>query len=274
MTITISELQEQLADAIGGVVVEPLGTDAFRVLVPTGRVAHDWAVLAVERHEGTWVLSDGGQTSRMLDQDFGSVIDVMRCAGAPFSIEGDQLLARADDASLAGTVLSYAHHVTAVPVVWQVRQCMEDEEPVARSVSPPLRMARHTIDLAAPRLRTPGHQHLLHIDTPVSGRGETTRAPLAVKRTATEHRPALVAAYIDATASGQAVTSAKRATSFLFDVLGELTFAKYLVVQGEQSDMVKLRAFYDHWQVNVVAEDDQERLLDDIAESANILLPV
>src|SRR3546814_19590074 len=77
----------------GPVVVEGAGSSII-INVPTGRYAHDRTTLALERSGDECVISDGGQLSALLMSDFGAIVDVMECAGAPFVAERGQIVAR------------------------------------------------------------------------------------------------------------------------------------------------------------------------------------
>lgn len=273
MTMTTAKLTSQLTEALGSIVVDQVSEHAYRVMVPTGRMVHDWTSLAVERLGDEWVLSDGGQLRHLLAEDLTAVAELMRCAGAPFAVESGQIVARSTDEDLAHTVLSYVHHVVATPVVWQVRQCMEDDTSDARPISSTRQMARRTYEQL--RSRLPSH-HLpfVRLDARVAARGESTIAPLSVMREQRDLTPRMVASFVDLESTGQAIVASKRSTAFLLEVVRDRAIPKYVVVRGDDSAVDHMRTFWDDSNVSVIEEAAQEPLLDDAAEQIDALLTV
>ena len=273
MTVTTDQLSERLSSAFGTVAVDELGPGAFRVLIPTGRMAHDWTTIAVEQvANGEWVLSDAGQTAHLLGSDFDSIAELMECAGAPFApVSSDQLVASCTDDRLVETLLSYAHHLVAVPVVWQAQQCWSAGASAART-APIIVMARSMRARIAERLAYPSHRGFLHVDRAIVGRGMTTRCPLTIDRTPQSKRPELVASFVDTTTTRSSVTNAERSASFLYQVLEGLEIPKYLVVRGSAERVETYGAFYDEFNVTTLSEDVPDLLLDQAAEVIGTLV--
>jgi len=268
-TTSASDLGVALESSLGRVHVRAVGDEALVVEMPSARMEHDWTTVIVEWTSSEWVLSDGGITSLLLDSDFERTAEVGACAGAPFVVEGHQLVHRAPkDRALAPLVLTFQHHLAAMPGIRQAVACATASGPA--STSPALLMAQTSRELIAGRTSRVRAQ-LVHVGGYVERSSERVRVPLSIS--ATTRRPALVASYVDLLGTGQGAAAAKRTTSFLLDVVADLAIPKYVVANGRPEQLYDLEHFYEPRQVNVVPFDSQDRLIDDALEVLEQLLP-
>lgn len=237
-------LSSALSEAFGSLAVEAVSDSALRVLVPSGRHSHDVVAIGLERYGDGWLVTDGGQLEYLVEGHLPRLVDLLECAGAPFSLTSGRVvtLAVPADGNVADAVLSFAHHLLAAPVVWQALECAKPGTTAPSSVDV---MARETkarvVDALGDRAKP-----YLHLRYDVLARDERFPAPLAVASPAPRpHLPRLVASFIDTTAPKNAVTAAKRSASFMLDVVSDLTIPKYIVVRGDDREVDHFGDFFD-----------------------------
>jgi hypothetical protein len=276
MNVDIDSLNDSLQEAIGTVAVEHLG-QGYRVLVPTGRVIHDWTVVAVEPVDTGWVVSDGGQTKQMLGDDFDTIIEQVRCAGAPFEVRSDQLVSHCRAPELVDTVVSFTHHMAVLPVMWQAEQCRSGGEAseTTKQTKPwgARTMANYVLKLIEDTVPQKSHVSFVRIYAEVRGRNQRVRAPLSVRgQDISARRPRLISSFIDMTAPPQSVRNAKQATSFLFDVAADMEIPKFVGVRGTLAEVAEMQELYDRQNIAVVDMNSPKPLIDDAVEAIETLV--
>lgn len=271
-----NELTSEIQEGITGVAVHPLGDGEYRVTVPNYRNTHDSVVIALTEMPGNrWLISDGGQLAYLLDDDFEKVVEAMECAGAVFSWNGDRAvtLEVTNRESLVPSVLGFSHYLAAAPIVWHSLECAKPAVE-AKPTSVEL-MATETRQRLIERATSRDLTNFVHLKHPIAARGEHYRAPLAVAAKGARRTPPLVASFIDTTAAGQALTSAKRNTSYLFEIVRDWqNTRRYVVVRGGVDALEHFQAFYDHDQINTVSTDNLGTLPQDTEEAVAELLTV
>jgi hypothetical protein len=252
-----------LADAFGQPVVEPLGDSLWNVLLPDARMVHSFVQVIAERHaDGTYTLSDASELRRLVGDDRDRVAEWLGCAGADLAGDGDLTTATVDvDEDVASRILSFAHYISAAPVLWQAEPCIRQAGGTDRPEPAVKQLAATVAERILARVG-PRAEPLLRRNFTVKGLGQHAKAPLAIAPPGVQS-PRLLSAFIDYEAAGQSIEAAKRQSLWLFDVTEELTIPKYLVVRGADAPLSDLARFYDRRNVTTVPFDDGEQLLDD-----------
>ena len=272
--IDSNDFQNELRAGISESSVEHLGDSAFRVIVPGFRTEHDTVAIGVTETDDGWTISDGGQLAYLMDDDFDKVIEAMECAGAIFSPMGYNSvgLEVTNRESLCTSIISFAHYLTAAPVVWHAIECSkgtQEQKPSTIDV-----MATETKDrLVKGASRSIGQY--LQLKHQVSDRGETAKVPLAVASAHMRRKPPLLTTFIDTTAAAQAVISAKKNASYLWEIVRDWgPTRKYVVVRGGTTDVDHFADFYDNYNITTVSSDDLGSLPRDAEEAVGELVGV
>jgi hypothetical protein len=265
------QLRRALKDAIADVGIEELSEFNYRIVLPNFRHAHDSVALGVTEHAGGWTLSDGGQLAYLMDDDYERCIKAMECAGAVFALteSGDVALDVDSDANLVSAILGFAHYLGVAPTVWQSLECARTVS-VNRPSSIDV-MARETRARVVREARTNIAPYVV-LSQRVYGRGESVTAPFAVVNKGNNRPPTLLASFIDTTVSPQAVVNAKKTTTYLWEVVRDLSqLRRYVVVRGPEEDVAHLSDFYDAENINTVTTTDLGTLPRDTEEAVSAL---
>lgn len=265
--MNIERIQALLTAGIADVSIEQLGEATYRVLLPTYRNTHDTIALGITEREDGWTLSDGGQLSYLLDDDFEKVVDAMECAGAMFQrLTGSDLTMEVEHPeSLVSAVLGFGYYLGAAPAIWHTLECAKgtaEQKPTSADL-----MAKETRQRLIARATRPMEPYI-HLKHPVNARGEKFNAPLAVTMKGARRPPVLLASFIDTSASAQAVVSAKKNTAFLWELARDWhDTRRYVVVRGVHEAVEHYAEFYDEGNINTVSTDDLGTLPQDVDEA-------
>ena len=257
LSVSERRLASELDETLGVLSVEQVAPGAFRVLLPLGPLGHDSLLISVESVEGGWVVSDAGMTRFLVEDDLEELEEALICAGAPFRLEGDQLIARVTRSEdLAEAVRSFGHYLAATPIVWQALECARVSVPGKETpTSAMILMAREAradlLDRLGPKV-----EPVIHLNYMVFGKANQASAPLAI---ASPRGPnvRLIASFIDMTARKVAITAAQRATSFLLDVVAERDISKFVVVRGDEWHIDRLMELYTHERAEIVSTEQK-----------------
>lgn len=265
----VQAVAEAFEKEVRGVLVDALDVGLWRLLIPHPGGLHEYVTVVVERVEGGWLLSDAGEVAAIRDVDFDQASQLLICSGADVDASSSFVTSTVeDDEPLLERVLEFAHYLSAAPILWRARMCLESgtERVDVRPESATHALARETRErLAAnlPRAAEP----LVQLNRRLRTRGEAVRVPLAVAPINVKSLPLLAAAFVDMTASEQAVSAAKRMATWTFEVLADHEIPKYLVVRGSPADTDHFAEFYDNLNVTAVPSDDGEQLIADTREA-------
>lgn len=261
------DLVSELQDASPASLVEPLGVGGWRVLFPNPRWAHDYLAITVERIDGGWLLSDGGEVGAVTHDHADDLVRLLTCAGADVDlVDGVVTTSVLDDESLSTRLLTFAHYLLSVPVLWDARGCFEGRPAFSAVESPTRHLARETRDRLVARIGGQSHA-VIHLDWRLRARGETVRAPLVVAPPSIRSQPRLVAAFVDMQASEAVINAAKRLATWTFEVVHTLTIPKYFVVRGAPEHVTHFTEFYDHHNVIALSSSDGAQLEMDAREA-------
>jgi hypothetical protein len=263
--MNVESLLRELRASVAAALVDQLAPQAFRVLVPTARSAHELVAVSVEQTQDGWIISDGGYLSYQLGNQLEAVVDVIRCSmDAEVELLGQTLVRYVtSEAEVPAAVLSFAYQTTFAGDLEAALACARNRS--SAEVAAPV------VDLMAREMRSRMLDRLgkqtggvIHLGQWVSGQAERAKAPLAISPPSSKLPPPLVAGFVDTAASPQAVTSAKKNVSFLLDVLsGIKNTSRFVVVRGEQDDIERLSDIYEHEGAITVSTEDPAALLDE-----------
>ena len=244
------DLRSALAAAWSVPTVEQLTIDTYRVLVPNQRFAHDAVTVIVRWQPATnrWVVSDDSQTEFVLDEDFDRVAHIAVGAGAPFTVQGNELVATVlDQDLLAETILRVAAEVAALPSIWHALQFAKETDSArkqaASAIETMAREARARILEAAPRLAP-----LVQLKRRLAYSSFHATAPLVINRAQGPTRlPRVVTSFIDLAQAPQTVQLGLASNALLFDVVRQLPAVEqvYLVARGDQDRVDELGTIFD-----------------------------
>ncbi|MBK5222503.1 MAG: hypothetical protein JJE52_06450 [Acidimicrobiia bacterium] len=201
-----------------------------------------------------------GAISRLAGDEATDLVDLLECAGGEFELEADgYLMTGVDhDDDLATRVLSFAHFISAAPIVWHASQCNHDEvqprpESTARALAKAMRLRLIT------RIGKPAAT-LIRLDKRVAGHGESVKVPMAIAPSSPLSAPLLLASFIDMAAAPQAVVAAKRGMTFTYQVARDLRIPKFVVIDGDERDLEHMAELLDPLDVATILFDDPELL--------------
>ncbi|MEQ1698913.1 MAG: hypothetical protein ABMA25_02335 [Ilumatobacteraceae bacterium] len=270
MTITREGLEAELTSSVGWAMVTAVADELFSVLLPSTRYAHDHTQVTVQRVDGMWRLTDAGEIAAAFGSERHDVVAMLRCAGADMTFDSRTNFAQvdvADDDELGDFVITFAHYLSAAPLMWRAHNCaLEEDDRLVPVVEPSTKLLARQTKAELVRRCGSRYSSVLRLGRPLTGAaGIRTTLPLSVSVSHTA-APRLIAACIDTGASAQSVRAAQGHVSFVLDVSREYTVPKWLVVKGDEHAIDQMGEFYDRDNLVVVSFDDLDQLESSVRE--------
>lgn len=268
----VTTFHDEIRTHVGSARVEELSAETLRLVLPSSRMPFDSVIVGIERHGETWRITDAGQLSGLLGDDFADLIAALQCSGAPFEVEGSELFAEVNTRSVVRTALSFAHYLEAAPTTWHAMQCREAAKKV--STQNPSTGTQHMAGALLVRARRwvkPEHRVFLRTRSVVSYRSTHVRAPFAV-RANDRQLPTLLATFVDHRSSGQSVGRAQATTSYMLDVIKGSSVDAVLSVRPGDDDESSLEHYSDFYEgrgISVISYDDTAKLKEKVLVAAS-----